>query len=98
MGRARGRTWTFEALDREHEYLLWFDRRARRWEIRPVGQDVGTVVNRRPPEERRRGTEAQRSEPPDGGTGPRRPPGRAGSAELPAAVVRLVHPGDTGPA
>jgi hypothetical protein len=49
------RTWTLVDLDRETVYRLWFDPAVNRWEVRPEGQESGTVVTRNPVPRRLRG-------------------------------------------
>ncbi len=46
MAHPRCRTWTLGSLNRETTYRLWFDPAARRWEVRPEGQDSGTLTTR----------------------------------------------------
>lgn len=46
MAHPRVRTWTLGTLDRAQAYRLWFDPEARRWEVRPEGQDSGTLTTR----------------------------------------------------
>jgi len=43
------RTWTLATLDPETVYRLWFDPVERRWEVRPIDQETGTLVTRSEP-------------------------------------------------
>ncbi len=47
MSRARCRTWSLAALDRESVYRLWFDPRTSRWEVQVAALETGTVDLRR---------------------------------------------------
>lgn len=62
LRRPYGRTWTLAELDRETRYLLWYDPVENRWEVRPEGQDGGTLVTRVPEPRRSRGPRAQAAE------------------------------------
>jgi hypothetical protein len=40
----RKRTWALADLDRETVYRLWYDPASNRWEVRPIDQESGTLV------------------------------------------------------
>jgi hypothetical protein len=85
------RTWALVDLDRETVYRLWFDPAANRWEVRPEGQETGTLVQPgrepRARSDRRGALGAPKRSEGDGGAAHEDRSGRGGLPEGPYPAV-----------